>query len=865
MAEDSAGSIALMTLRATDEDGDTLTYRLRQSVLDGPFSLDPVTGVLSLTAALDAERRLEHELHVLADDGIGRGGESLIVIVVDNVNEAPTWTPPVVTLPENSAPGTVVADLSLATDPEGNTLSYAISSGNSAGLYTLTEAGQLQTTAAFDYEAAAAPARQTAARHRLGLRITDNLGLGADFELTVTVSDVDEAPVLSVPMAFTVPENSAVGVGVGTITAVDPEGDTVVYALSNVANTPVSINAQSGALTLSRDDLDHESTPEINFSISASDPLGHTTTAMAVLRVTDVNEAPVVTAPVADARTLSVLSSLGAGAVVTLVQASDPEDDALTYSIVSGNSAGLFAVEPATGAVSLTRVASTAEIRDAYQADLVIGISDGIHSSTVMLTATLMADAEQLAPRLDGSRRWSVAENLAVGSVIATLVVEDHDLDLSSISVHSTSGQDSALFSLASDRRLIVRAALDHETATTHSALVRLVNIAGTFDYQIDIDVTDVDEPPSFADVASEISRRVSSIDTDGYIATITATDPEGSNLTYALSAGNSDGTFTIDNTGRLGLATGQTARVLTRALTVTATDAGGSSTNAQFTVILHRNTAPQLTLTSTQMPLQTAENGQAPRDISRLIATDVNGDDLVYALLATGEAGSQTSAGAADHFEVQPNGSIRLIKTLNYEERQSWTLTVAVSDGAEQVSADLQVAVTNVNDPPVITGGLHANGVVSEDAGLATLIRELSAVDEDGDAVQWFITARLDDEGNTIPLSGFDYYPNLLYNGAIRLNGRLDHERYPFITLTVLVRDRSGGSDSGTFTFAVSDVNEAPLFDGLSNSYALAESASPGTTVIEAIPVTDPEGHQVALDLILGNEDGRFAYDAQA
>ena len=122
---------------------------------------------LSLTAALDAERRLEHELHVLADDGIGRGGESLIVIVVDNVNEAPTWTPPVVTLSENSAPGTVVADLSLATDPEGNTLSYAISSGNSAGLYTLTEAGQLQTTAAFDYEAAAAPARQTAARHRL--------------------------------------------------------------------------------------------------------------------------------------------------------------------------------------------------------------------------------------------------------------------------------------------------------------------------------------------------------------------------------------------------------------------------------------------------------------------------------------------------------------------------------------------------------------------------------------------------------------------------------------------------------------------------------------------------------------------------
>ena len=79
-------------------------------------------------------------------------------------------------------------------------------------------------------------------------------------------------------------------------------------------------------------------------------------------------------------------------------------------------------------------------------------------------------------------------------------------------------------------------------------------------------------------------------------------------------------------------------------------------------------------------------------------------------------------------------------------------------------------MVVTNVNDPPVITGGLHDNGVVSEDAGLATLIRELSVVDEDGDAVQWFIIARLDDEGNTIPISGFNYFPSSLRHGDIRL-----------------------------------------------------------------------------------------------
>ncbi|MCH9663921.1 MAG: cadherin domain-containing protein, partial [Gammaproteobacteria bacterium] len=877
VAEDTARPTALMTLHADDEDGDTLTYRLRQSALDGPFSLDPVTGVLSLTAALDAERRLEHELHVLADDGIGRSGESLIVIVVDNVNEPPAWTPPAVTLPENVALGTVVADLSLATDPEGNTLSYAIISGNSAGLYTLTEAGQLQTAAALDYEAIATPGRQTVvARHRLGLRITDNLGLGADFELIVDISDVDEAPVSTAPSVYTVPENSVVGAVVGTATAVDPEGDAVVYALNDLANAPVSIDAQTGALTLTRAGLDHESMPEINFEIIVSDPLGHTATVVAVLRVTDVNEAPVITAPVAEARALSVFSSLGAGAIVTVVQASDPEDDVLTYSIFSGNSGGLYAVEPTTGIVSLARVVSTAEIRDGHQTDLVIDISDGRLSSTVALTATLTVDAEQLAPRLDGSRRWSVAENLAVGSVIATLMVEDHDLGLSSIGLHSTRDQDTALFSLASDRRLIVRAALDHETATTHTVQVRLVNTVGTFDYQIDIDVTDVDEPPLFADIVADITRRVSSIDTDGYIATITATDPEGSDLSYTLSTGNSDGTFVIDNTGRLSLSAGQTARVLRRPLTVTVSDSGGNSTVANFTVIFLGNSAPQLSLTPAQTPVLTDENGQAPRDLTRLSATDDDGDDLVYALIATGEAGSQTSAGAAERFVVQPNGLIRLIKTLNYEEQVNWTLSVTVSDGIAQINADLQVAVTDRNDPPVITGGLHANGVVPEDAGFATVIRRLSAVDEDtrDTRLKWLLTGVSGEGPDCQPE---DYIrildvPDFVFGGVMRLllarfvstgMNSLDREKCDRFTLTVRVLDRVEAFSEGSFTIEVLDVNEPPVLT-FDDPPSVAENVPVGSAVIDAISFADPDGGTYGVYYEFNDPLIPFALDSQ-
>ncbi|NWU88238.1 PCDBF protein, partial [Onychorhynchus coronatus] len=110
------GSVVL-TLLATDEDagvnGD-ITYSFSQAVgqSDSAFEIDSTSGEIKLTKTLDFEAARTHELSVRARDGGGLSAICKVLVEVLDVNDnAPelvvsSFSSP---LPENSAPGTVVA------------------------------------------------------------------------------------------------------------------------------------------------------------------------------------------------------------------------------------------------------------------------------------------------------------------------------------------------------------------------------------------------------------------------------------------------------------------------------------------------------------------------------------------------------------------------------------------------------------------------------------------------------------------------------------------------------------------------------------------------------------------------------------
>jgi ELWxxDGT repeat protein len=146
-------------------------------------------------------------------DGIGAGLQSLI-------NNAPTdLALSNSTVTENQATGTLIGNLS-TTDPDaGNTFTYSLVTGAGStdnSLFTIV-GNQLKTNAVFDFE--------TQNSYSVRVQTTDQGGLTTEKQLTLAVTNVNEAPTNLALSANTITENvnTTAGVLIGNITITDPD------------------------------------------------------------------------------------------------------------------------------------------------------------------------------------------------------------------------------------------------------------------------------------------------------------------------------------------------------------------------------------------------------------------------------------------------------------------------------------------------------------------------------------------------------------------------------------------------------------------------------------------------------------------
>ncbi len=147
------------------------------------------------------------------------------------------------------------------------------------------------------------------------------------------------------------------GTVVGSVTAADPDaGDTLTYALTDDADGRFAIDPSTGVITVAdAARLDYESAARHEITVSVTDAGGLHATGAFTIGVADVNEAPLV----ADLSSAKVIESAPDGTVVGGVIAADPDaGDTLTYAL-SDDADGRFAIDPATGVIT---VADTARL-----------------------------------------------------------------------------------------------------------------------------------------------------------------------------------------------------------------------------------------------------------------------------------------------------------------------------------------------------------------------------------------------------------------------------------------------------------------------------------------------------------------------
>ena len=135
----------------------------------------------------------------------------------------------------------------------------------------------------------------------------DGYTVGAMSSASVTVNDDDDPPnnppvFTNQPTTATVAENSADGMAVLTgdpqlaltVTATDADGDTIAYSLDSTSDAVFDIDS-NGAVTVALESgsaLDHEATPSITATVTATDSNNATATHEVTISVTDLLEPP---------------------------------------------------------------------------------------------------------------------------------------------------------------------------------------------------------------------------------------------------------------------------------------------------------------------------------------------------------------------------------------------------------------------------------------------------------------------------------------------------------------------------------------------------------------------------------------------
>jgi len=307
VAENATSGTSVATLSTTDIDaGDTFTYTLVSGTGDTDNASFAITGSTLTTAAVfDFETKSSYSVRVRVTDAAGLTFEKVFTISVTDVNDAPTnISASASSVAENAASGTTVATLSATDADAAETFTYTLVSGtgDTDNASFSISGSTLSTASVFDFE--------TKSSYSVRVRVTDAAGLTFEKEFTISVADINEAPTALALSNASVLENAASGTTVGSLAGTDADaGDTHTYTL--VSGTGSTDNASftiTGTTLSTAAVFNFEAKNSYAVRVRVTDAGGLTFERAFTISVTDVNEAPTLTA-ITDRRVYNVSTS----------------------------------------------------------------------------------------------------------------------------------------------------------------------------------------------------------------------------------------------------------------------------------------------------------------------------------------------------------------------------------------------------------------------------------------------------------------------------------------------------------------------------------------------------------------------------
>ncbi|MBR1212046.1 VCBS domain-containing protein [Bradyrhizobium sp. JYMT SZCCT0180] len=278
IAENTTAGTVVGTLSGTDPDaGDILTFSVVNP--NGMFAING--NDLVVAGPIDYEAGASQQVTVRVTDASGATYDKLFNIGVTDANDAPTVISGATgSVAENAATSTVVYQ-AVASDQDAagpnSTIAWSLA-GTDAAAFDIDATGQVTLRNSADYELKNS--------YSINVVATDGGTLSSTRAVTISVTNVNEAPTNIGLSGDTIAEGSANGTVVGTLSDVDPDaGDSATYTLTGNAGGRFAVS--NGQIVVAGA-LDFETATSHQITVRVTDGGGNTFDKNFTIGVADV-------------------------------------------------------------------------------------------------------------------------------------------------------------------------------------------------------------------------------------------------------------------------------------------------------------------------------------------------------------------------------------------------------------------------------------------------------------------------------------------------------------------------------------------------------------------------------------------------
>ncbi|KAF5281948.1 hypothetical protein FQA39_LY00472 [Lamprigera yunnana] len=854
--------------------GGNLTYYIPTGIADNAFMIDDLSGIVTTKAILDHERQNHYSIPIYVTDSSKTEKPSksqfdvtiLSVAVIDENDHPPRFHPgscTTLSVPENNDLAVIHTVVAKDLDSNNNgEISYSITGGNVGNKFSIDMRTAELTARSLD--------REAHSRYHLTITAQDhgNPPLQGTCNITVRVEDQnDNDPKFdNQKYLATILEDVPVDTSILQVRASDADigvNAKIIYSLANESQWLFHIDNKTGIITTTGL-FDRERQNVYHFLVVASDNGRYDARSQKVpvtVQIGDVND----NKPIFKKYpfTEKIAAYIQPGHIILKVAATDADqgmNSEIVYSLVNDGMSNKFRMNSNTGVLSATQSLASENGKTIYLNMIATDKGNPPQSSTGLIEISV-GDVSENYPKLrfqNNTYLVNVPENAEEFRDVIKVLAVRSDGRRQKIIYSFGTGNEANIFSINSDSGIIQvhdSKHLDYEQHKEISLVIEAKTESSPKFHgfcKVTVKLIDQnDNVPTFTQ--QEYTASVWEGNNKGaFVLQVIASDADedkNSKVLYHIVDGNHDNAFMIEPafSGIL-----KTNIVLDREirdsyrLTVIATDDGvpqmTGTARVRINVVDINDNQPTFPPHSIITVSEATEVGTI---LTTVTANDVDTNPpLTYSFIPESDH-EVLKVFSIDRF----SGKVYLIKSLDYEYQQEYTLKIAASDTAHMAQSTLTVRVTDINDnEPVFTQNFYQTTLPEGNINSYIDILAVNATDADfGDnaKINYSILS---------PVSGFSIGD---LDGVLKVNlSNVSTTLRQDLHLTVVATDFGKPPLHSSASVRIK-VNTDIAFEPqpLQKNYRvqIPENTPKGTTVVQLIKTSH------MFYITDGNEDGIF------